>query len=454
MLKRLPSVSALILVIVGLLPTTASAQVFLATRVNPQFAIGPLFVRATVTPALGPVMVDVLWSLAIPPTRSALGLEQDLYLLWPGPVRGDAAAAPATSDRQLAQYFTTRGFVVVSEGSLTLLEEELYPPPGGSSTGRVQGRAPFVTFSRQGLKPLGVASVASYIRIPWTPTLTNRTRLLKLRMVLDDLVKPRPASWFENVLWGRRYLLSIGFNDVRDQTIFPVYLENRARVVRLADEPSQLLVSFTDPDRLRIDEIFPQSGGRRPGESREPTEVVSLFLDASEGIAPQMLTVRFGYFSGLQSWGPILIPVLFFVLGRATGPLIERLARRLGRSVVGHVHFGRQGAAARGTEEGVILSRETLGRISPGRTTHDEVLALCGREVLEEREDLASPDRRTVIYRGRRVAPQRRRSFALFATISHWEVEEHEVEIALAQGVVRDVQVRVRRARLPHPDGL
>lgn len=33
--------------------------------------------------------VDVLWSLAVPPTRSALGLEQDLYLLWSAELGGE-----------------------------------------------------------------------------------------------------------------------------------------------------------------------------------------------------------------------------------------------------------------------------------------------------------------------------------------------------------------------------
>src|SRR4030095_258866 len=53
-------------------------------------------------------------------------------------------------------------------------------------------------------------------------------------------------------------------------------------------------------------------------ETLESTESVSLFLDA-EGLSPQTLTVQFGYFTRLQSWAPILIPVLFFVLGNGAG---------------------------------------------------------------------------------------------------------------------------------------
>jgi len=432
--------------------------VFLATQPEPAFTIGPLFVRASVTPALGPVTVDVLWSLAVPPTRSALGLEQDLYLLWPGSVRGDG---PPPADRRLAEYVGRRGFAVVGEGSPALSEQELYPPPGGpppggpppggTRTGRPIGHAPFVTFSRHGLGAVDVVSTASYIRIPWTPALTNRVRLVRLRMIVDDLIRRQPASWVQEALWGPRQRLSIGFDDVREQTIFPVYLENRKRVVRLADEPSQLLVRFTEADSLRIDEVFPPSSGRRPGSAGRGTEIVSLFLDASQGLAPQVLTIRFGYATRLQTWAPILIPVFFFVLGRAAGPLVERLARHLGRRVAARIHVGRQGSAGAGMAEGVILSRETLAKIAPGRTTHDEVLDLCGRDVLEEREDLAAPDRRTLIYRGRRVVLQPRRRFVIFATVAHWEIEDQETEIALADGVVRDVQVRVRRSRLPYP---
>ena len=50
-----------------------------------------------VTPALGSVTVDVLWSLEIPPTRSALELEQDLYMLWPGEVTASRTSILNTS---------------------------------------------------------------------------------------------------------------------------------------------------------------------------------------------------------------------------------------------------------------------------------------------------------------------------------------------------------------------
>ena len=41
----------------------ARAQVFLAARPNPEFTIGPLFMRASVSPELQAATLDILWSL-------------------------------------------------------------------------------------------------------------------------------------------------------------------------------------------------------------------------------------------------------------------------------------------------------------------------------------------------------------------------------------------------------
>jgi hypothetical protein len=441
--------AALLLAGLGSAPAPAGAQVFLASRPGPEFAVGPLFVRASVDPGLGPVTLDVLWSLAVPPTRSALGLEGDLYLLWPAEIRGEEGAA---GDPALAEYVRARGFGVATEGRLPLFVEDLYPPAGATIVERRTGSAPFVVYRRAGLGRLGIQPAASLVRIPWTPDLVNRVRLVKLRMTVPGAIAPKPATWVEELIRGPRHVVSVSFQDVRAQAVFPLYLENRDRVLHLAAEPSQLLVRFADAPRLRIDEIVPRSGVRESGHGRPGSEVVSLFLDTSDGLVPQILAVEFGYASGLQAWAPILIPLAFFVLGRATGPLIERYARGLGRTLSARVRFG-SGGDPGAEERGTLLPRETLGRITPGQTTLEEVLALCGRDALEEQERLGAPERRTLVYRGRRVVPRRRRRLAWFlATVSHWELEEQEVEIAIEAGVVRDVQVRVRRARLSYPD--
>jgi hypothetical protein len=245
--------------------------------------------------------------------------------------------------------------------------------------------------------------------------------------------------------------VSLSFNDVRSRAIFPLYFLNRDRVIRLSEDPSQLVLNFADADRLKIDELFPQSASRRRSENLESTEAVSLFLDRSEGLVPQVLTAQFGYFSGVQGWAPVLIPIVFFALGNLAGPIIRAGARHLAHVIAARIHVGRPDPARAARASGVLLGREQLGRIVPGETTYDDVLRIAGPQA-DEYERLETPDEKRLVYRGRRVVPHRRRTFGWFATVDRWDVEQHEVEISLARNVVRDVQARVRRARLPHPE--
>jgi hypothetical protein len=429
-----------VLVLLGAV-APARGQVFLATHPQPPFTVGPLLVRASVTPEPGPTVVDVLWSLVVPPDRSALGLEQDLYLLWPAAVQGDPAlGAP---DAALARHVTARGFTVIGEGRVGLFAQPLFED---SEARPVPGGAPFVTFVRTG-GAMGLSPPVTYVRIPWAAEMVNRTFLMNLRFRVRGIVRPREASVVENLFWGDRYLAAVSFHDIRGRALFAMYVENRDRVLRLADEPSQLLVNFADAEQLKIDSVAPQTATRRRHESLESTEVVSLYLDRTAGLVPQILTVQFGYFSGLRSWAPVLIPTLFFVLGNLAGPIIRALARQLARALAARFQLGRQPHR----ERGVILSRETLARIRPGETTRDEVLAIAGTE-FEEHERLGSPARRTLVYRGRRVVPVRRRIFPWLARVRYWEAEQDEVEVELEGDLVRDVQARVRRSRVAHPD--
>jgi hypothetical protein len=429
-------------------PGAAQAQVFLATRPNPGFTLGPLFVRATVTPALATTRVDVLWSLVIPPTRSAGDIEQDLYLLWPDEV--DARTVEGEPDPALARYVEERGYSVIKEGRFPLSARRLYRRGDAESSEPIAGGAPFVSFVRQG-GPLGLTATATYVRIPWTPLLANRTWLLSLRMGLPRLVKRRPATWVENAFWGERHTISLTFNEVRGRALFPLYVENRDRVVRLADEPSQLLVNFTHAERLKIQDVFPGTAGRRMSEALESTEVVSAYLERAHGGVPEVLTVQFAYFTGWKAWAPVLFAGLFFVLGNLAGPLLVMLAKRVGGTLAGRIHISPRSAPTE-RQIGTVVSRETLARITPGSTTYEEVIRLCGAEH-EEHEQPLAPDRRVLVYRGRTVVPQRRRRVGWLATVSRWDVEHSEVEIALERGVVQDVQARVRRAHLGKPGG-
>jgi hypothetical protein len=177
---------------------------------------------------------------------------------------------------------------------------------------------------------------------------------------------------------------------------------------------------------------------------------VSHFLDPSAGLSPQVLTVRFAYYSGLQAWAPILIPTLFFVLGNLAAVLVRTLADRVGRRLTRRFRFASPGAVVRQT--GTILPRETLARLVPGVSTAEDVHRICGPEG-ERHEQLAAPDRHVLLYRGRRVVPERRRSFGWLMSVAVWIAEHHEVEIELARDVVVDVRARIRRSRLEAPEG-
>ena len=408
--------------------------------------VGPVYIRANVGPELGPVEVAVLWSLVLPATIAGTAIEQDLYLLWPGPVDGETA--PGAPDPALAAYLTERGFTVVREGRLPLRAHQLY---GGKERPRpdpLEGGAPFATYVRE-TGTLVRSARATWIRIPWTPRLLNRTWLIELRMKLPKLIQERRASWLENVVWGRRHSIALTFNDARTRAAFPMYFEHRDRAVRLAADPSQLLINFADSEHLKIQEVSPLTSRREASETSGSTEVVLFDLDPAEGFRSQVLTVQFGYFTGWKSWAPVLFAALFFVLGNFVGPLLTTLVTRVSETLAGRIHISpRSGPTERQT--GTVVARETLARIAPGTTTYAELIRLCGADH-EEHEQPLAPDRRVLVYRGRKVVPQRRRRLGWLTTVSRWDVEHHEVEITLERNVVQDVQARVRRTHLARP---
>jgi hypothetical protein len=427
-------------------PGAAHAQLFLASKPDPAFAIGPLFVQATVTPAMGPVVVEVLFSVDVPPTKSAADIEQDLFLVWPSAVVPDRVAGPP--DPAVERYLTQRGFDVIDSGRVSLAARNLYRSDTAAAE-PIAGGAPFATFVRSN-SALGLSAPATWVRIPWNPRFANKVYLIELRLTTRGLIKDKPATWVERTFWGPRHRLSLSFNEIRHQAVFPMYFQHRDRVIRLADDPAQLIINFADADNLKVDEMSPAAARRQLSETLESTDTVSLFLDRSEGITPQVLSVQFGYFTGLQSWAPVLIPFLFFVLGNVAGVLVRNVAERLSKRWTGRLLFWRASDQPQVKQQGAVLDEETVQRIVPGVTTYDEVLRLCGPDV-EEQSRLTAPERRRLVYRGRRVVPQRRRAFGWLATVAHWDVEQHEVDIELERGVVRDVQARVTRSRLNAP---
>src|SRR5262245_62293196 len=93
------------------MPGMAPAQVFLASRPHPDFAVGPLLVVAGVRPDLGPVSLRISFGLTLPPNKQTEDIAQDLYILWPAEVV--SGSAPGAPDPELHRYVEERGFVVV-----------------------------------------------------------------------------------------------------------------------------------------------------------------------------------------------------------------------------------------------------------------------------------------------------------------------------------------------------
>ncbi len=439
---------SLAVVALVLAPASARAQLFVASRPDPPFTIGPLMIRATVREGAGPVPVVVAWSLLLPPSQRPGDAAQDLFLLWPGEVVNDLPEPPR--DAALARYVAEQGFDVIGEGRVRLVARNIGSSGGSDgggagSTEAPAGGAPFVTFVQTGA--LGLSPPATFIRIPWTPRLADRSWLIELTLHSIGLIKLQKVGWVENLVRGTHYRVAIGFHETRDRPLFPMYFAHRDRVVRLADAPAEMILQFPQSDRLKIDEVYPPTSIRRLSDTLESTEVVSLFLDRGDGITPQQLAVQFGYFSRAQAALLVAAPILFFALGQAMGPLFGRAVVRLADVVTARVQLGawREGGLDR--QAGVILPHEVLERIVPDKTTREEVLRLCGTE-LERQDQFHGSGRTTLIYRGRRLVPQARRIFAWLSTVQHWDVERHEVRIELEGDLVRDVQAEVRRYRL------
>ena len=425
-------------------PGVAHAQVFFAEHPAPSFTIGPFFIRASVNPTLGLPRIDISFALVVPPGQSIT--EQDLYLLWPSEIVSEAGLGP--TDAALEKDVADRGFTVIGGGRVSLSVRNMYQT--GERKPEALPGAPFVTFVREG-GALGLSSPATWVRIPWSPRFANPVYVNRLTFTAKGVIKPKPGTWFERTFWGPRHRLTLSYSEIRQRAVFPMYFQHRERVVKLADDPAQLIINFASADHLKIDELFPQSARRQLSETQDNTETVSLFLDRSEGLQPQVLAVQFGYFTGLQSWAPILIPALFFALGNGAGVLVRNVAERLSKRWAGRVQFGSVKESPKAKTTGVVIDADTLRRIVPGRTSHEEVLQLLGNQV-EEHSRLTAPEARTLVYRGRRLVPSRRRALGFLATVEHWDAEEHEVTIDLDRDVVRDVQARVRRSRVSAPE--
>lgn len=418
---------------------TACAQVFLATRPSPEFMIGPLIVSATVPADLATVQVNVSWSLSVPTGRRPPPSD-DLFLLWPREVA--AATIPGAADPDVARYVEARGLQVLGGGRLSLRSRDRSRIGTGTPGDPLDVDASYATFMRAGSPQLGIGT---YIKIPWTAKLADPLRIITLGLPLKGMIGPKPASWFAELFWGRRYAITSSFGDVGQiaLSLFPIYFERRDHVVHLARDFSLMSVNFPDADHLRIEEITPSTATRRGSRVRAGTEAVSLLLPGGDGLSSQVLRVDFNYFSGTIAWRPILVSLALLAIGNIMGTIM--LGQSIGSLARRWLWLGRGGTPP-ARRNGVVVAGDTLRALEPGVSTHADVLSLCGQPQ-EERRRLAGRQR-TLVYRGSVVTTHRRFGMGWLATVSHREIEHHEVVIEIEDERVRDVESRVGRSRM------
>ena len=174
-------------------PTTAPGQVFLATKPHPPFAIGPLFILATVTPGSSAPWLSVSRSASrfpqTPGSRTCARISSSS-----GRPRWRRARCRGTRTRNCCRYVDERGFEAVSEGRLTLRARGRDKLGTTSDGDPIPEFASFVTFYRRGANP-AQTGLGSFIKIPWTPILTDPVTLTTMTMRVKDLVVPKPATW-------------------------------------------------------------------------------------------------------------------------------------------------------------------------------------------------------------------------------------------------------------------
>ncbi len=408
---------ALAVALAGIVPSAASAQVFFASKPHPDFAIGPLFLIANVRPDLS-VNVNLSFSLTLRPGASRRVMEQDLYLLWPAEITESTASGPA--DPALARGIND-SFVVLTSGRLQLWSRDRTLVGTGQLGEVLPEVASYVTLTRRG--PLANQfNPVTYIKIPWTPKLTDPLAVTTLVMPLRGLLTPRPASWVAETFWGQRWILTVGFGDLGSlaMPLYSIYFDHRDRIVRLGREFSQIIATFSDSDHLLIDEIEPVAATRRPSRIRAGSEVVALVLTPVDGIAPQNLKVEFSYFVGRIAWRPILVSIALLLLGNVAGAIM------FGREMFGMIRARRSARRDAGRLRTEWLVGDGQAAALVGAATYEEILARWGPPD-EDRERLSMPGRRTMVYRARN------------------DGRAHEMQIEVADGHVIEIERRVYR---------
>jgi hypothetical protein len=433
---------ALAVALSALLPAAAHAQMFVAPSPRPDFTVGPLFVSATApADATEPVNVTVSFNIVI--SAVALGPPKQLALLWPAEIA--SGTAPGAADPALINYVESRGFNAVASGRLTVRARDQAQLGLPTPASTLPASASFVSYVRRDAP--AQAGSGSLVWMPATPELGDPRWVLSLTLPVRGMIGPKPATWLEELFWGRRNALTLGWGDVGSIAFYPLYHEHRYHVVHLAREYSRLVVNFPDSDHLRIDAIEPSFATRRDSRLRAGTETVSVALNTADDATPQALKIQYGYYRGIFSWRPVLISIGLLALGNITGLLI--VSGQVTRFVRAHLRVGH--SVSDGDGPAAILTPDRLSEIRPGHSTYEDVVRICGVPD-EQRRRITAGDVQTLVYRATRRVPERGLTMGWLATVRSWEIERHEVDIELDRDVVKDVVVRVRRTRTASPE--
>ncbi|HEV8584761.1 MAG TPA: hypothetical protein VGT02_07300 [Methylomirabilota bacterium] len=423
--------------LVAAAPTPAGAQAFVAAASRPDFTIGPLTVVATAPADVqDAVNVTVSWNLF---TAGRAPARQDLMLLWPAEIA--AGTAPGAADDGVSRWVLARGYSSVGSGRLTLRRRGMSQIGAPVPAEPIPVVASFVSFVRPDAPQAGTGSI---IRIPWTPELGDPNWIVNLAMPVRGMIGPKPATWVEEFFWGRRNVLSIGWGDIGSVVFYPLYHEHRDRIVPLARDFSRLLVAFPDAEHLRIEGIEPATAVRRGSRLRAGTETVALPISAVADGA-QGLRIQYAYYRGVFAWRPVLISIGLLILSNVAG--LWMISGQVSQVLRARLRFGR--ALRTGGSE--RLTPERLAEIRPGDSTYDDVVRICGLPD-EHHQRVADGGRRTLVYHATERRPERGLSLGWLATVRHWDIEHHDVEIEMDGDRVRDVVIRVRRTRTNAPD--
>src|SRR5262249_11119735 len=147
------------------------------------------------------------WSVTLPPGRTARRGGPNLYLLWPNEVA--EATVKGETDPALRHHVEERGFTVVSGGRLLLESRDRTKLGTGAPRTPLEETASFVTFYKTGMNP-GLSGIGTFIEIPWTTATADAVSLVSLPITVKDMIAAKPATWLEELFWGRRNVVSLG----------------------------------------------------------------------------------------------------------------------------------------------------------------------------------------------------------------------------------------------------